>query len=159
VEQYSGADQRPRAMESGKQAPPDAPKVKLSTTCTTCRERHLRCDGPPICSRCRADGASCMFVETRRGKRAPGPRRAANPTPLALSPNLERSAQAAPMQGSQGSAWNAPFHMPPVSSEYPAPSPFSEFPPILINVCRRDAARSSGALLPNLRESSLGKKD
>ncbi|KAK2795958.1 hypothetical protein FQN50_009663 [Emmonsiellopsis sp. PD_5] len=48
---------------------PKSPKKRVSTTCTNCRERHLKCDGGPICSRCRADDRPCVFVISRRGRR------------------------------------------------------------------------------------------
>ncbi|KAK2744888.1 hypothetical protein FQN55_006450 [Onygenales sp. PD_40] len=48
---------------------PKSPKKRVSTTCTNCRQRHLKCDGGPICSRCRADDRPCVFVISRRGRR------------------------------------------------------------------------------------------
>ncbi|PGH14555.1 hypothetical protein AJ80_05875 [Polytolypa hystricis UAMH7299] len=60
-------------MHRTKQNLLDAPKSRLSSTCTNCRERHLKCDGGPTCSRCRTDGRSCVFVVSRRGRR-PGSR-------------------------------------------------------------------------------------
>ena len=45
-------------------------QTSLSTTCTSCRERHLKCSGRPgPCTRCSTGGTSCDFVPSRRGKR------------------------------------------------------------------------------------------
>ena len=39
----------------------------ISTTCTNCRERHLKCSGGPSCARCGWQGISCVFQQSRRG--------------------------------------------------------------------------------------------
>lgn len=56
-------------MNRSKQRKLEEPKKNVSTTCTNCRERHLKCDGGPVCSRCRADDRQCVFVLSRRGRR------------------------------------------------------------------------------------------
>lgn len=61
--------------------------VKMSPVCTNCRERHLKCSGPPLCVRCRSEGTQCMFVPSRRGKRPPK-----EPSP-APDPTVGSSAQ------------------------------------------------------------------
>ena len=43
----------------------------LSLVCTSCRARHVRCSGPPVCSRCTRDGTACEFRPSRRGQRGP----------------------------------------------------------------------------------------
>jgi hypothetical protein len=49
--------------------PMEGRRPKLSPVCINCREKHLRCDGAPQCSRCRRNGAECIFVASRRGMR------------------------------------------------------------------------------------------
>ena len=53
-------------------------EIKISAVCTNCRERHLKCDGGPLCSRCRNEGAQCIFRPSRRGMR-PTSRRVSAP--------------------------------------------------------------------------------
>ena len=53
--------------------------VKISPVCIKCRERHLKCDGGPQCSRCRQEGAPCQFRPSRRGLR-PSSRRTSTST-------------------------------------------------------------------------------
>ncbi|PGH11195.1 hypothetical protein AJ79_05037 [Helicocarpus griseus UAMH5409] len=65
-------------MNRSKQRKLEEPKKRVSTTCTNCRERHLKCDGGPICSRCRADDRQCVFVVSRRGRRPSVKQEAAN---------------------------------------------------------------------------------
>ena len=43
----------------------------LSLVCTSCRARHVRCSGPPVCSRCTRDNTPCEFRPSRRGQRGP----------------------------------------------------------------------------------------
>lgn len=57
------------AMNRSKQRRLEEPRKRVSTTCTNCRERHLKCDGGPVCSRCRADDRQCVFILSRRGRR------------------------------------------------------------------------------------------
>ena len=38
--------------------------------CIECRNRHLKCDGQPTCSRCQAQGQACVYQKSRRGYRA-----------------------------------------------------------------------------------------
>lgn len=45
--------------------------ARVSHVCSNCRERHLKCDGGPVCSRCRNEGVPCVFKLSRRGKRPP----------------------------------------------------------------------------------------
>lgn len=99
-------------MQSGKQTTPEPPKGKLSTTCTACRSRHLRCDGPPACTRCRANGVACVFVESRRGKRTPGPQRATDFSPQTLSPSIGRVGEMSPITARQSGSWTIPQQMP-----------------------------------------------
>ncbi|EEH36440.1 hypothetical protein PAAG_06858 [Paracoccidioides lutzii Pb01] len=56
-------------MNQPKQRRLEEPKKRVSTTCTNCRERHLKCDSGPVCSRCRVDGRQCIFILSRRGRR------------------------------------------------------------------------------------------
>ncbi|KKZ67742.1 hypothetical protein EMCG_06609 [[Emmonsia] crescens] len=56
-------------MNRSKQRRLEEPRKRVSTTCTNCRERHLKCDGGPVCSRCRADDRQCVFILSRRGRR------------------------------------------------------------------------------------------
>lgn len=49
-------------------------RLTIALACTTCRGRHLKCDGKMPCSRCRTDGVECLYVKSRRGYK--GPRRA-----------------------------------------------------------------------------------
>ena len=42
---------------------------KISQTCVSCRERHLKCSGSPVCTRCAAEGSACQFKPSRRGQR------------------------------------------------------------------------------------------
>jgi hypothetical protein len=44
-------------------------EVKISPVCNKCRERHVKCDGGPQCSRCKHEGAVCQFRPSRRGMR------------------------------------------------------------------------------------------
>jgi hypothetical protein len=48
-------------------------KPIVSSACTACRARHLKCDGSSPCSRCISYGLDCQFVKSRRGYK--GPRR------------------------------------------------------------------------------------
>ena len=57
----------PSASNSGN----EQPRIKKSSTCTNCRERHLKCDGAPECSRCRLEKTPCVYVASRRGQRKP----------------------------------------------------------------------------------------
>ena len=41
----------------------------MSQVCSNCRDRHLRCDGGPLCSRCKNEGVACVFKPSRRGMR------------------------------------------------------------------------------------------
>jgi hypothetical protein len=40
---------------------------RSSRACIPCRERHLKCDGRPVCSRCGLDQRSCIYTKSRRG--------------------------------------------------------------------------------------------
>jgi hypothetical protein len=75
-------------MDRPSRSPSDMARTKVSNTCTNCRERHLKCDGGPVCSRCRADGSSCIFIASRRGYRMNARRKAPTtpPQPLGLTP-------------------------------------------------------------------------
>lgn len=44
-------------------------EVRISPVCNKCRDRHLKCDGGPQCSRCWQEGAICQFRPSRRGMR------------------------------------------------------------------------------------------
>ena len=57
----------PSASNSGN----EQPRIKKATTCTNCRERHLKCDEAPECSRCRSEKTPCIYVASRRGQRKP----------------------------------------------------------------------------------------
>ena len=48
----------------------------LSPVCASCRERHLKCSGGPICERCNNDGVACVFEKSRRGRRPASQQRA-----------------------------------------------------------------------------------
>ena len=41
----------------------------MPLACVACRERHLKCDGKPRCSRCLDSDQSCLYVQSRRGHR------------------------------------------------------------------------------------------
>ena len=56
-------------MQPTQSQPSEGRRLKLSPVCTNCREKHLRCDGPPQCTRCKRNGAECVFVPSRRGMR------------------------------------------------------------------------------------------
>jgi hypothetical protein len=43
--------------------------ARVSQVCSNCRERHLKCDGGPLCSRCKNEGVVCVFKPSRRGMR------------------------------------------------------------------------------------------
>lgn len=54
--------------------PAKKPKPSASA-CLTCRDRHLKCDGhTPVCARCASSGSPCVFVRSRRGRRADIPK-------------------------------------------------------------------------------------
>ena len=42
-----------------------------SKTCVSCRERHLKCTGGPLCARCAKEGLPCLSKQSRRGQRRP----------------------------------------------------------------------------------------
>ena len=42
---------------------------KISQTCVSCQERHLKCSGGPVCTRCAVEGSACQFKTSRRGQR------------------------------------------------------------------------------------------
>lgn len=50
---------------------PGATRITIPLACTTCRGRHLKCDGQKPCSRCAADGVDCTYVKSRRGYKGP----------------------------------------------------------------------------------------
>ena len=58
---------------SQKEAAAKLNKVTIPLACTTCRSRHLKCDGKQPCSRCKVDSVECQYVKSRRGYK--GPRR------------------------------------------------------------------------------------
>ena len=43
--------------------------ARVSQVCSSCRSRHLKCDGGPLCSRCHREGIACVFKPSRRGMR------------------------------------------------------------------------------------------
>ncbi|KAF4632959.1 hypothetical protein G7Y89_g5163 [Cudoniella acicularis] len=47
-------------------------RVSGPTACVCCRNKHLKCDGLPVCSRCLAEGKDCVYVKSRRGHRGFG---------------------------------------------------------------------------------------
>lgn len=59
---------------SAKEAAANLNRVTIPLACTTCRSRHLKCDGKSPCSRCKVDNVECQYVKSRRGYK--GPRRA-----------------------------------------------------------------------------------
>ncbi len=63
--------------------------VKLSSTCLSCREQHLKCSGAPLCQRCRGNCTPCEFKLSRRGKRKPTAHQqsqsSARPGPVSLT--------------------------------------------------------------------------
>jgi hypothetical protein len=47
---------------------PKAVSQPVSVACTSCRERHLKCDAAsPICLRCKDEGRECIYIKSRRG--------------------------------------------------------------------------------------------
>lgn len=66
----SGSDGQ-SAVQSANSA---ANRMTIALACTTCRGRHLKCDGKLPCSRCKVDSSECLYVKSRRGYK--GPRRA-----------------------------------------------------------------------------------
>ncbi|KAF2100186.1 hypothetical protein NA57DRAFT_37062 [Rhizodiscina lignyota] len=46
-------------------------RVTIPLACTTCRSRHLKCDGKMPCSRCKVDSVECLYVKSRRGYKGP----------------------------------------------------------------------------------------
>lgn len=55
---------------------------------SNCRERHLKCDGGPVCSPRRAGGSSCIFIPSRLGYRTNARRKPPTTSPdlLAITP-------------------------------------------------------------------------
>lgn len=86
-------------------------RLKLSPVCTNCREKHLRCDGAPQCSRCRRNGAECIFVASRRGMRPDRTTSSANtasgPSDDALFPMPSATSTISPISSSP-----SPHHTP-----------------------------------------------
>jgi hypothetical protein len=82
-------------------------RIKLSPVCTNCREKHLRCDGAPQCSRCKRTGAECVFVASRRGMR---PNRTTTSTEAMpdLSGDVLRPAPSAPSTTTSSSCSSTP---------------------------------------------------
>jgi hypothetical protein len=44
-------------------------QVSTSAACTSCREKHLKCDGLEKCTRCAAQAIPCVYLKSRRGHR------------------------------------------------------------------------------------------
>ena len=42
-----------------------------SSTCVSCRNKHLKCDGSQPCSRCSVQGTKCVCLQSQRGYRGP----------------------------------------------------------------------------------------
>ena len=57
---------RPNAASSH---PTSVPARVPSSTCESCRVRHLKCSGPPRCLRCASTGTHCHFRPSLRGLR------------------------------------------------------------------------------------------
>ena len=49
----------------------DDRELQLSQVCTSCRDRHVKCSGGPICQRCLTEGTTCVFRPSHRGRRKP----------------------------------------------------------------------------------------
>jgi len=47
-------------------------RVAASSACMSCRDKHLKCDGLPVCTRCATQGATCIYFKSRRGYRGRG---------------------------------------------------------------------------------------
>jgi hypothetical protein len=47
-------------------------KQRASLACIPCRSKHVKCDGLlPQCTRCKEEGKTCRYVNSRRGNRDP----------------------------------------------------------------------------------------
>ena len=106
-------------MLSSKPASGDKAPAKLSPVCTNCRDRHLKCDGGPLCSRCRNEGATCVFKPSRRGMRpnrgaSTSDRRPSNPAPM----NMQWMPIQSPSQLHPGPLQSAPSADPGARSQY-----------------------------------------
>ena len=46
-------------------------RVSASSACVPCRNKHLKCDGLRVCTRCSTQGTACVYIKSRRGYRGP----------------------------------------------------------------------------------------
>jgi len=77
--EFTEADIATSTAESPNSANPREPtttndRVSVSSACVSCRNKHLKCDGLRVCTRCSTQGTSCVYLKSRRGHRDPGVR-------------------------------------------------------------------------------------
>lgn len=116
----------PAPRSPGRQAPvagtphsqsQDRDRVGVSSssgpaTCASCRSKHLKCDGLPVCSRCYSRGINCVYLKSRRGYRGPsGGARGGKQQPGSVNGRSAPRVQAAPRSRSRiderCGVWNA----------------------------------------------------
>ncbi|KAK3375265.1 hypothetical protein B0H63DRAFT_273581 [Podospora didyma] len=95
----------------------------VPAACTSCRNKHLKCNGLSPCSRCTSSKTECVYVASRRGYKGP---RKVNPAP---NPHKRHASSSPPYSG--GAAESCPLMMGHMPVSLPPP-PGTAFNPAIV---------------------------
>jgi len=72
-------DERQPSIASTAATDQNKDRITVPSACIQCRNKHLKCDGLIICTRCSSNGFECLYVKSRRGYKGPRKNTVKNP--------------------------------------------------------------------------------